>query len=97
MSWLDLSAYYIMAGTASDRLEALAGPAKNDSPRRIDHVIDYFGGDGPTSTAALTRRRGRGTVSPRAVAARARAHGGHRWRESRAATKAAENTKTTAE
>ena len=82
MSWLDLSAYYVMAGAASDRLEALARPVKNDFPRRIDRVIDYFGGDDRPTTAAH---------------ALARAHGRQRRRESRAATKAAEKTKTTAE
>ena len=82
MSWLDLSAYYVMAGAASDRLEALARPVKNDFPRRIDRVIDYFGGDDRPTTAAR---------------ALARARGRQRRRESRAATKAAEKTKTTAE
>ncbi len=82
MSWLDLSAYYVMAGAASDRLEALARPVKDDFPRHIDRVIDYFGGDDRPTTAAH---------------ALARAHGRQRRRESRAATKAAEKTKTTAE
>jgi hypothetical protein len=99
MSWLDLSAYYIMAGAASDRLEALARPVKTDVPRRIDRVIDYFGGDGRTTTTRAARApwRGHARVSPHAVTGTARARGGQRWRESRAATNAAEKTKTTAE
>jgi hypothetical protein len=97
MSWLDLSAYYIMAGATSDRLEALARPVKNDFPRRIDRVIDYFGGDGSTTAAARAPRRGHAKVSPHAAADPGRARRGQRRRESRAATKAAEKTKTTAE
>ena len=88
MSWLDLSAYYVMAGAASDRLEALARPVKNDFPRRIDRVIDYFGGDGRPTTE---------TDAPRPGAHPRRRRGRQRRRESRAATKAAEKTKTTAE
>jgi len=89
MSWLDLSAYYVMAGAASDRLEALAGPVKGDFPRRIDRVIDYFGGD-PSQAAADPGVTGRGAHA-------GRRRGRQRRRDSRAATKAAEKTKTTAE
>ena len=71
MSWLDLSAYYVMAGAASDRLEALARPVKNDFPRRIDRVIDYFGGDGRPTTETDAPRPGDHAGRP-AAARRAR-------------------------
>ena len=80
----------LAAAAETGLYDALSHPdlVKNDFPRRIDRVIDYFGGDGRPTTA---------TDAPRPGAHPRRRRGRQRRRESRAATKAAEKTKTTAE